>query len=68
MDPLEITRLAKHLRESGDKVLNSNFKLTLSGGFHTENFTFLLASIIRSNEIHCRWTFTCTKRFLQFNS
>lgn len=33
MDPLEITRLAKHLRETGHKVLNSNFKLTLSGGF-----------------------------------
>ncbi|XP_035773150.1 serine/threonine-protein kinase 11-interacting protein-like isoform X2 [Anopheles albimanus] len=31
MDPTQITALAKLLKESGDKVLNSQFKLTLSG-------------------------------------
>lgn len=31
MDPEKISLLAKLLRESGDKVLNDNFKLTLSG-------------------------------------
>lgn len=36
MDPQEISRLAKHLRQSGDKVLNSNFKLTLSGELETQ--------------------------------
>lgn len=42
MDPQEITRLAKHLRQSGDKVLNSNFKLTLSGGSRHVNAMFNL--------------------------
>lgn len=31
MDPKQISSLAKLLRDSGDKVLNCNFKLTLSG-------------------------------------
>uniref|UniRef100_A0A4Y0BGH5 LKB1 serine/threonine kinase interacting protein 1 N-terminal domain-containing protein n=1 Tax=Anopheles funestus TaxID=62324 RepID=A0A4Y0BGH5_ANOFN len=31
MDPTQITALAKLLKESGDKVLNSQFKLSLSG-------------------------------------
>lgn len=31
MDPEKIKQLANLLRESGDKVLNDNFKLTLSG-------------------------------------
>lgn len=31
MDPRQITRLAKLLRENGDKVLNSEYKITLTG-------------------------------------
>lgn len=31
MDPKQISNLAKLLRASGDKVLNSDFKLSLSG-------------------------------------
>lgn len=31
MDPKQISKLAKLLRDSGDKVLNYNFKLTLTG-------------------------------------
>lgn len=31
MDPKQITSLAKLLKDSGDKVLNSEFKLTFSG-------------------------------------
>lgn len=31
MDPRQITRLAKLLRDNGDKVLNSEYKITLTG-------------------------------------
>ena len=33
MDPRQITSLARLLKDNGDKVLNSEFKLTLSGMF-----------------------------------
>ncbi|KAJ6649830.1 Serine/threonine-protein kinase 11-interacting protein [Pseudolycoriella hygida] len=60
MDPLEITRLAKHLRQSGDKVLNSNFKLTLSGGLlRALNDSFSL--IADENEICAPQTFQVVK-------
>lgn len=31
MDPVKITKLAKLLKNEGDKVLDSKYKLTLSG-------------------------------------
>lgn len=33
MDPDKIAQLANLLRESGNKLLNDNFKLTLSGKY-----------------------------------
>ncbi|XP_037024517.1 serine/threonine-protein kinase 11-interacting protein isoform X2 [Bradysia coprophila] len=60
MDPLEISRLAKHLRQSGDKVLNSNFALTLSGGLlRALNDSFSL--IADENEICAPQTFQVVK-------
>lgn len=41
MDPEKIAQLANLLRESGNKLLNDNFKLTLSGKFQ---FSFLNSS------------------------
>uniref|UniRef100_A0A2M4B9R5 Putative serine/threonine-protein kinase 11-interacting protein n=1 Tax=Anopheles marajoara TaxID=58244 RepID=A0A2M4B9R5_9DIPT len=50
MDPTQITALAKLLKESGDKVLNSQFKLTLSGSLlRALNDSFSL--IVDKNEI-----------------
>ncbi|XP_050086159.1 serine/threonine-protein kinase 11-interacting protein isoform X2 [Anopheles aquasalis] len=50
MDPTQITALAKLLKESGDKVLNSEFKLTLSGSLlRALNDSFSL--IVDKNEI-----------------
>lgn len=33
MDPQDIMNFAKLLRDNGDKVLNADFKLTLSGNW-----------------------------------
>ena len=33
MDPQKITELAKLLRDNGDKILSSEFTLTLSGKY-----------------------------------
>uniref|UniRef100_A0A182QE98 LKB1 serine/threonine kinase interacting protein 1 N-terminal domain-containing protein n=1 Tax=Anopheles farauti TaxID=69004 RepID=A0A182QE98_9DIPT len=50
MDPTQITALAKLLKESGDKVLNSQFKLSLSGSLlRALNDSFSL--IVDKNEI-----------------
>uniref|UniRef100_A0A1S4H499 LKB1 serine/threonine kinase interacting protein 1 N-terminal domain-containing protein n=1 Tax=Anopheles gambiae TaxID=7165 RepID=A0A1S4H499_ANOGA len=50
MDPTQITALAKLLKESGDKVLNSQFKLTLSGSLlRALNDSFSL--IVDKNEM-----------------
>lgn len=35
MDPKQITALAKLLKESGDKVLNCEYKLSLSGNYRS---------------------------------
>ncbi|XP_053693593.1 serine/threonine-protein kinase 11-interacting protein [Sabethes cyaneus] len=50
MDPKQITALAKLLKDSGDKVLNSQYKLTLSGSLlRALNDSFSL--IVDKNEI-----------------
>uniref|UniRef100_A0A182SVC2 LIP1 domain-containing protein n=1 Tax=Anopheles maculatus TaxID=74869 RepID=A0A182SVC2_9DIPT len=50
MDPTQITALAKLLKESGDKVLNSQFKLSLSGSLlRALNDSFSL--IVDKNEM-----------------
>uniref|UniRef100_A0A182K0A9 LKB1 serine/threonine kinase interacting protein 1 N-terminal domain-containing protein n=1 Tax=Anopheles christyi TaxID=43041 RepID=A0A182K0A9_9DIPT len=50
MDPTQITALAKLLKESGDKVLNSQFKLSLSGSLlRALNDSFSL--IVDKNEL-----------------
>jgi len=33
MDPKQISNLAKLLKDNGDKVLNADFKLSLSGKY-----------------------------------
>lgn len=50
MDPKQITSLANLLRDTGDKVLNSEFKLTLSGSLlRALNDSFTLISADQSD-------------------
>jgi LKB1 serine/threonine kinase interacting protein 1 len=37
MDPKQITNLAKLLKNNGDKVLNAEYQLSLSGIYSTMN-------------------------------
>lgn len=60
MDPKQISLLAKLLRDSGDKVLNSNVKLTLSGQLlRALNDSFSL--IADQNELCAQLTFQVVK-------
>uniref|UniRef100_W4VR35 Putative serine/threonine-protein kinase 11-interacting protein n=1 Tax=Corethrella appendiculata TaxID=1370023 RepID=W4VR35_9DIPT len=60
MDPKQITNFAKLLKDSGDKILNSEFKLTLSGSLlRALNDSFSL--IIDRNEILPPHTFQVVK-------
>lgn len=60
MDPRQITRLAKLLRDNGDKVLNSEYKLILTGGLlRALNDSFSL--IVDPNEVCTPQTFQVLK-------
>lgn len=60
MDPRQISRLAKLLRENGDKVLNSEYKLTLTGALlRALNDSFSL--IVDPNEVSQPQTFQVLK-------
>ncbi|XP_055923743.1 serine/threonine-protein kinase 11-interacting protein isoform X2 [Eupeodes corollae] len=60
MDPKKITELANLLRNNGDKVLNSEFKLTLTGSLlRALNDSFTLIS--DSSEIVAKQTFQVVK-------
>lgn len=60
MDPRQITHLAKLLRDNGDKVLNSEYKLTLTGSLlRALNDSFSL--IVDSSEVCTPQTFQVLK-------
>lgn len=60
MDPRQISRFSKLLRDNGDKVLNSQYKLTLTGALlRALNDSFSL--IVDSNEICTPQTFQVLK-------
>ena len=60
MDPRQISRLAKLLRNDGDKVLNSEYKLTLTGSLlRALNDSFSL--IVDQDEICAPQTFQVVK-------